>query len=598
MQLNNQCYKNKFFGKKGFTLVEVLVASTLLFGLSVGFYQSLVSLQSLTRNSKLKAQAVALANEQIEIARNLPYSDVGIVNGWPVGKIPREQSIKRGNSSFVVITTIRNIDDPFDGLIGGSPNDLTPADYKLMEVVVSCPTCRALEPVILSTFIAPKNLETSSGNGALFVRVIDSNGQAVPLVSVRVQNLLATSTLIINDETNNEGILALVDLPPAPSAYRISVAKNGFTSARTYSLNDERVDDPVNQDATILAGQLTQVSLTIDPVSQLKIQAINEFCSPMGPFALNLKGARSLDNKGLVPIWNEDINVPTSGELDIANLWPDTYSLTPLNNNLVLLGSFPLQSVYVPAGASSLIKLLLGNKSPSGLLVSVRDGVSSLPLTGALVTLESGVWSQSLYTSRGFFRDDDWSSVEYETDGNLDLDSPAGEIRLKEEEGNYQTSGYLVSTILDAGTASTTFYNLNWLPWDQATSTGIDNIRFQLAVSNDPATSTWSFVGPDGSSNTYYSKANNNISSLLNNHRYLRYKVFLQTADSLVTPNLSEISLTYSSECLPYGQIFFSSLGRNTYSLEVEKDGYQTYQGVVDINKDWQLIEVILNPEI
>ncbi len=595
MRLNN--YFNNNLSQKGFTLVEVLVASALLLGLSVGFYQSLASLQSLTRNSKLKAQAVALANEQIEIARNLPYSDVGIVAGWPVGKIAREQNIKRGNSNFVLTTTVRNIDDPFDGLIGGSPNDLNPADYKLLEVVVSCPLCRGLEPVVLSTFVAPKTLETSSGNGALFVRIIDSNGQPVPLASVRVENLVATTTLIINDETNNEGILALVDLPPAPSAYRISVTKTGYTQARTYSLTDENVADPVSQDATILAGQLTQVSLTIDPISQLKIQALNEVCSPIGPFALNLKGARTLDNKGLVPIWDEDISLPASGELNITNLWPDTYSLTPLTNSLVLLGSFPLQSVYIPAGASSLVKLLLGEKQPAGLLVSVRDGVSSLPLTGALVTLNSGVASQSLYTSRGFFRDNDWSSGEYETDGKLELDSPAGEIRLKKEEETYQASGYLISSILDAGTASTTFYNLNWLPLDQATSTGVDNIRFQLAVSDDPATTTWSFIGPDGTSNTYYDKANNNISSLLNNHRYLRYKVFLQTADTLVTPNLSEISITYSSECLPYGQIFFGSLGLGAYSLKVEKEGYQDYEGAIEINKDWQLVEIILNPE-
>jgi len=40
----------------------------------------------------------------------------------------------RDNTSFNVETIIRNIDDPFDGTIGGDPNDTSPSDYKLAEI--------------------------------------------------------------------------------------------------------------------------------------------------------------------------------------------------------------------------------------------------------------------------------------------------------------------------------------------------------------------------------------------------------------------------------------------------------------------------------
>jgi hypothetical protein len=64
----------------------------------------------------------------------------------------------------------------------------------------------------------------------------------------------------------------------------------------------------------------------------------------------------------------------------------------------------------------------------------------------------------------------------------------------------------------------------------------------------------------------------------------LRYKVFLSTEDTSVTPTLSEVAFTYITSCVPPGQIFFSGLSAGTYTLEVSHDGYITNSDTVDVS--------------
>ena len=121
----------------------------------------------------------ALLAEKLELVRNLPYEDVGVTGGIPSGVLPYSTTTIRNGQTFTLITTVRNIDDPFDGTLGGSPNDTAPADYKLVEISAICQNCSQQTPVILSTIVAPKQLEGASQNGALFIQVFDSNGYPV-----------------------------------------------------------------------------------------------------------------------------------------------------------------------------------------------------------------------------------------------------------------------------------------------------------------------------------------------------------------------------------------------------------------------------------
>src|SRR3989338_7563998 len=205
--------------------------------------------------SQAKIAATTVANEGFEIIRNLPYADVGILGGLPVGKIPRTRTVLRDNYSFNVTTTIRSVDDPFDGTIEGSPSDTSPADYKLTDQDITCTNCKIFNPLKFTTLVAPHALETGMNNGALFIQVFDAGGIPIP-----------NTSLNIDETTDNTGCVKIVDAPPGTNAYNIIATKSGFTQDQTYPLNGVAGPNPNKHDPTVVLQQVTQTSLSIDEV--------------------------------------------------------------------------------------------------------------------------------------------------------------------------------------------------------------------------------------------------------------------------------------------------------------------------------------------
>lgn len=107
----------------------------------------------------------------------------------------------------------------------------------------------------------------------------------------------------------------------------------------------------------------------------------------------------------------------------------------------------------------------------------------------------------------------------------------------------YANLGTIESSTFDTGSDQVAY---NWIAWTGSEPLNTD-IRFQLATSNNQA-GPWNFVGPDGTSSTYYSIAG---SELINynhhlNQRYLRYKLFLTSLANLQVPALEDVTISYS----------------------------------------------------
>ncbi len=108
----------------------------------------------------------------------------------------------------------------------------------------------------------------------------------------------------------------------------------------------------------------------------------------------------------------------------------------------------------------------------------------------------------------------------------------------------YTPAGTLESSTFDTGSDEVQY---NWLTWE-GESLEDTYIRFQLATSaniNGP----WNFVGPDGSSGTYYDATSTemiNYDTHLN-QRYIRYKLFMGTDSELQVPVLENIVISYSA---------------------------------------------------
>lgn len=118
-------------------------------------------------------------------------------------------------------------------------------------------------------------------------------------------------------------------------------------------------------------------------------------------------------------------------------------------------------------------------------------------------------------------------------------------------------NGLLWSSVYDTG--DTNGVAPNAILWQGTQPTGT-SVQFQFASSNcsngatNPTcdTGTWSYVGPDGTSATYYSPAGPNLATMLNlanhnNKRYFRYKARIDSnyAQTL-TPTVDDIIINWS----------------------------------------------------
>ncbi len=577
---------------RGFSLIEVLAAVAVFLIFAIGVYGGINMVFKIVYQSRMTILETALLSEELEIARNLPYDRVGIVGGVPAGDLTRVKTVSRNGKDFQLITTVRNIDDPFDGTIGGAPRDLAPADYKLVEMSAICLGCVQQKPVILSTTVSPKNLEGATQNGAVFINVFDAAGLAVAGAGVRVENNTLNPTLLINDTTDNEGMLRLIDLPTSTLGYDITVGKDGYSTDRTYAIVPNNAK-PVKLPVTVATQTVTEISFSIDRLGSLDVRAINTACAAIGWVPFRLHGGKLIGTEPDVFKYDANLTTDGSGGNKILGLEWDKYHLDVAASNFDLAGAAPLTPLNLTPGLNQEVALVLRPRSENSLLVKVKDAGTGLPLSKAIVRLSQNGYDETLITGLGYSRQTDWSGgsgqERYETEdrywtdsGTLDTNSPAGDVKLKRAGGNYLASGWLESSTFDLGTA-VSFNNIVWEPWDQPPEAGQEPIAFQIAASDTSTPAVWDFVGPDGVSTTYYTATSTLVWNGYNGNRYLRYKLFLHTEDENFTPALSEVAFTYTNSCTPPGQSFFFGLSAGAYNLEVTRQGYITDVGTVDV---------------
>lgn len=590
--------------RKGFSLVEVLVGAFLFTIIASSVFQSYVSILDANRTSRVKQNAIALANEQLEIVRNMEYIDVGIVGGLPEGVIPRAQDLTRSNLEFTVTTTIRSIDDPFDGTMGGTPNDLSPGDYKLVEIMVSPKYDPSFTPVVITTNVMPKNLETAQNNGALFIEVFDANGQPIEQATVHIENDQTTTTLVIDEETNNEGKLQIVDAPPGIEAYKIRVTKAGYSTDRTYAPEDISSSTPVLSHATVALQQVTAVSFAIDQLSTLNISTKTKTCSGIPNVDYSIQGSKLIGTDPSVYKYSENKTTDYNGDSILSSIEWDAYTITLNDASYDLVGTIPSASIALSPNSTQDLKLIVNTRMPSTLLVNVKDAGTKLPLSSAYINLGLSGVTTTKTTGIGFLQQTNWGGgsgqdgliaddTKYYQGANIETNDPVGEIKLTETAGSYDSSGWLESSIFDIGETAT-LQNIVWIPVSQPQATGDTPIKIQIAAATS-TTSTFEFLGPDGTNGTYYTASNSTINA--SDGRYFKYKVFLQTASTTYTPNLAELSFTFTSDCTPPGQAAYQNLSTGSYDLEVTKTGYQSYIDLINITEDWQEIEILMQPE-
>jgi len=584
----------------GFTFIEVIIATAILALVAAVVLRAFSGTANTLTGTRARVVGTFLASQQIEIIRNLPYLDVGIVGGLPTGLIPQNEVFIQDGFRFVSSTIVRNIDDPFDGTLGGDQGDSHPADYKLVEVTVDCTNCDKFVPITLTTTVGPKSLEAAEGGGGLFVRVFNASGQPVSEANVLIENTQGESPISFSDVTNQNGDLKLVGLPTGIEAYEITIGKEGYSSDQTYAEDEPQNPNPNKPHATVSEGGATGISFAIDKLSALDISTVTSSCIPIPFVEYNMQGTKTIGSDPVVYKYDNGGETGAQGTYSYSNLEWDTYTFRITDAAYNLAGSLPFLAFGLLPDSSQQATLVARTKNGNALLVTVKDKATGLPISGATVVLDPDGSPSSSITGRGSMVQTDWSGGSGQTeytdpkryfysDGNVETVTESGEIRLRETfPMTYASAGWLESSTFDVGIESS-FYTLTWIPNDQPELSGATPVRIQLAgnVTNTPE-DTWEFFGPDGTGDSYYTSSGVAIASVLNGSRYLRYRVFLSTEDDSVTPNLSELGFTYTSLCVPAGQVYRDSLSLGVLEIDTTHDDYETVAESTVIGADWQ----------
>ncbi len=103
----------------------------------------------------------------------------------------------------------------------------------------------------------------------------------------------------------------------------------------------------------------------------------------------------------------------------------------------------------------------------------------------------------------------------------------------------YENQGSYISPIIDLGGSR----NFSTLQFNIQKPTSTD-IKFQLSSSQDGITWT-DFLGPDGTTSTFYTTSGQTINPFHTGHRYISYKAILETTNNTLTPSLNDITINY-----------------------------------------------------
>jgi prepilin-type N-terminal cleavage/methylation domain-containing protein len=383
----------------GFTLLELVIASGVLLILAHAFFSLITTSYQLLGHARVQATARALANQQLETVRNLAFDDIGTGGGIPDGPLPQVQVINLNGQDFTVNTSVVYVDDPFDDV---APTDLLPTDYKQVKVAISWegtfPANRQIEVI---TTVAPRGVESTAGGGTLAILVFDSQGQPVSQANIHIEAPAATPPVDLNLTTDSLGNLILPGAPVCTACYNLTVTKTDYSTDRTYSTAE--VTNPDQPPATILEGQLTQVSFAIDLLADVTIRssgnAINGFPTlPDTSFHLTSNKTIGTDSLGqAIYKLDQDYTTDGSGQLQLQLEWAN-YTLTVDNITYDLGGTNPVSPFSLLPNDNIEVSFSAVGHQPHTLLTIIQDASGSAIASAEARLYDGGSFDQTLNT--------------------------------------------------------------------------------------------------------------------------------------------------------------------------------------------------------
>jgi len=574
--------------KQGFTLIEVMVGIFIMLIIFIGLFELIHFTFRVVAQSKARITATALANQKLELTRNLTYNQVGTLEGIPSGTIPETETQVRNGITFTVKTTVVYIDDAFDNTY---PNDPLPTDYKRVRVKVDWGGSISGD-VSLITDVAPKGVENTGGGGIISVVVFDSQGRPVPQADIHIQNSSSTAPIDAHYQTNDQGRLFLPGAPACGHCYHITAIKDGYTSDRTYSpgevVNGATLAHPDNPDVTILENSLQDVSLTIDLVSSLYIQTIlyakqqswqddffdtnkivtmSQIVATTSPASMILdqQGGNYPDSGYLV---SQTINPSGLVEWETLTVDANTPSDTTLKYHLLYFQD-PAW-VFIPDSDLT----INGVKNSDGFTAASLDlknlNIVKYPQIRLRADLTTADPSQTPVL-------DSWQITWLSFDTTDPIPNTSLTMLGTKTLGTDNTNQPVIKYSQDnLKTDSNGVLDVSGLEWDTYTLALKSSASYNLANASP--------VQP------FNLDANTNLPVALKLAGHQNHTLLVTIKDATGQPiagaDAHLYRVNYDKERLSFasGQVFFSPLGQTNYTLDVAASGYQTWSGSINVN--------------
>lgn len=577
--------------QKGFSLIESLIGTAIFVMLALVVYQAFFLTYRNAIANWENTTIASLARQYLENARNIPYAQIGTIQGNPHGNLPdlaNPSTATVGNTIYKIYFEVTYVDDPADGTIvlGTDP---APDDYKQVKLSVKNNTTGNITNFV--TNIVPSGLENMTTGGALSLSVMDAYGEPVPDATINITNNSISPSINLSRLSDANGKWIEVGLPDSSNSYHVVVTKNGYSSDQTYPISGGN-PSPTKPDATIANGQVTQISFAIDKTSNLIFNTLNQTCQAVSGVGVEIRGAKLIGTPSVYK-YDSTFSSNGNGQIPLTNIEWDNYTPALTGSTYMIYGSSPIQQINLLPNTSQLFNLILGAKTTNSLLVIVKDSSTGNPIEGATVSLTnsspsvnlSGITGGSLWSEQywnGGSGQTNWSDPTkyWSDDGGIDTTTVPLAMRLRSSNGHtIVTSGTLDSSTFDTGSASTIYTTFNWQPTSQDPAA---TVKFQIATNND--NTTWNFAGPDGTNGTYYTTPGTTISTINNNNEYIRYRVYLSTTNTTKNPTVTSVGINYVSGCFTPGQVFFPGIPASgtpphipgTYQIKVSMPGYTT----------------------
>jgi type II secretory pathway pseudopilin PulG len=389
----------------GFTLIEALTVLFIFAIITVTFYSTWTVGTRYIIMAKNRFIALSLASEKMEVVRNLAYEKIAHTGDTPPGNIQQDEDITRSGWLFHVHTDIRNEDDPLDGTISSSPQDVDFIDYKNVRIEVSWEN--GTHNVVLVSRFVPAGIEGSAANkGVLIVNVYsDQSHSSVADSTVTVTN--SATGFHETSQTDAFGRLMLVGLLESTEKYKIALTKGGYETVETLPAYPATPYNPIDTHASVVRSAINTIDLIQNKTAVLGVKTINYSGESVDNINFYLVGGRKLgtEEPALLgdptpPVYNLDSHTATgsNGEKNFGAVSPGQYAFTLEESDYELIGLDPASPLALNSDQTLVINAKVGPKNVTSLLVKVKKDETAL-ISGASVHLTKSGYDETLTTA-------------------------------------------------------------------------------------------------------------------------------------------------------------------------------------------------------